>query len=573
MTAISGTNVASPLAPFTTDDDYATHDAKYGKGGWREVADNTERDAIKSGRLRAGMHVYVRGTGKTWKRNEANNGWDDVTPPTATELAALTTPIQFVTDLPRGIYSIAKDGFVMSVSPFSDQIDPIAFITDLPAGHYVTDANGLIVATTLSADQTIAFLTDMQPGHYVLGRDGKILWSSPDASVAPIDPLIWSNRLWETRRLIAKLRFGFNGQMDIMAVGDSFTYLYWLFYLTYILQKELGDAGPGWMQFRQDRSCANANGPGYAVSVSGTWIDANVGKATADLGSIYANSDDATVTASGPGFVRNLSGVTTRSHSDINEAWLHYIPHSGAVAQYRWNNTGAWTDIDLSVGSNGIEQVNLLATGGPISGDWRLDIRQKTGAAKIELSGVNLKSDAPGVRVHKCGVNGATTANWLAPNQATQARAWDFLAPKLVTILLGSNDQAANLDPDEWVSYSDASAELKVQLVDRVRAARPVADVLFISPYENVIDDNSDTARDLPMTVMNASVRKRMHTKKVPHLLLQPIFGDACDRGDYAYNGKRPLLQTSDPIHPSEANGAPVLASAVAEILLYRGIQ
>ena len=37
MSNIKGTNVASPIVPFTTDDTYATHEAKYGKGGFRTV--------------------------------------------------------------------------------------------------------------------------------------------------------------------------------------------------------------------------------------------------------------------------------------------------------------------------------------------------------------------------------------------------------------------------------------------------------------------------------------------------------------------------------------------------------
>jgi hypothetical protein len=37
MANIQGTNVAAPVVPFTTEDIYATHDAKYGKGGYRSV--------------------------------------------------------------------------------------------------------------------------------------------------------------------------------------------------------------------------------------------------------------------------------------------------------------------------------------------------------------------------------------------------------------------------------------------------------------------------------------------------------------------------------------------------------
>lgn len=61
MSAVPGTNVAAPVVPFTTEDSYPTHDAAYGKGGWREAASTAERDAIPLGRQRVGMIVNVVG--------------------------------------------------------------------------------------------------------------------------------------------------------------------------------------------------------------------------------------------------------------------------------------------------------------------------------------------------------------------------------------------------------------------------------------------------------------------------------------------------------------------------------
>lgn len=72
MSNILGTNIASLVAPFTTDDTYPTHDSLYGLGGWREVPDTGTRDAIPASRKRNGMVVYVQGdqayvwNGTTW---------------------------------------------------------------------------------------------------------------------------------------------------------------------------------------------------------------------------------------------------------------------------------------------------------------------------------------------------------------------------------------------------------------------------------------------------------------------------------------------------------------------------
>lgn len=59
MTNIKGTNVASGIVPFTTEDNFPTHYSKYGKGGWREVNTIAERDDIPEARRSVGMIVYV----------------------------------------------------------------------------------------------------------------------------------------------------------------------------------------------------------------------------------------------------------------------------------------------------------------------------------------------------------------------------------------------------------------------------------------------------------------------------------------------------------------------------------
>ena len=56
---ILGTNIASAVVPFTTADQFPTHHALYGKGGWRSVLTTVDRDAIPTPRLEDGMVVYV----------------------------------------------------------------------------------------------------------------------------------------------------------------------------------------------------------------------------------------------------------------------------------------------------------------------------------------------------------------------------------------------------------------------------------------------------------------------------------------------------------------------------------
>ncbi|MEO0075010.1 MAG: hypothetical protein ABIK31_02745, partial [candidate division WOR-3 bacterium] len=57
--SIPGTNIIDSIVPFTNFDNYPTHLAIYGKGGWRTVNSIAERDAIPSERREEGMVVHV----------------------------------------------------------------------------------------------------------------------------------------------------------------------------------------------------------------------------------------------------------------------------------------------------------------------------------------------------------------------------------------------------------------------------------------------------------------------------------------------------------------------------------
>ena len=66
MADLKGTQVAAAIVPFTDLDTYATHDAEYGKGGFRSVDTNEKRDAIPAARKVKGMVVRVNDTGLHW---------------------------------------------------------------------------------------------------------------------------------------------------------------------------------------------------------------------------------------------------------------------------------------------------------------------------------------------------------------------------------------------------------------------------------------------------------------------------------------------------------------------------
>jgi hypothetical protein len=66
MALIPGTNVAAPIVPGSTDDVFPTHDAQYGRGGYRAVANVAERDAIPTERRSVGMVVRDASTNVEW---------------------------------------------------------------------------------------------------------------------------------------------------------------------------------------------------------------------------------------------------------------------------------------------------------------------------------------------------------------------------------------------------------------------------------------------------------------------------------------------------------------------------
>jgi len=81
MVNLSGTNIASGIVPFTSDDNFPTHYSQYGKGGWRETSTISERDSIPEARRVVGMSVYVVATDKLYilKGGITNDKWVEFT--------------------------------------------------------------------------------------------------------------------------------------------------------------------------------------------------------------------------------------------------------------------------------------------------------------------------------------------------------------------------------------------------------------------------------------------------------------------------------------------------------------
>lgn len=74
--AIEGTvPVTGPIAPTSELDIFASHEEQWGRGGYRTVANATERNAIPALRRKAGMLVRTEDDGNYWRLDPDLTTW------------------------------------------------------------------------------------------------------------------------------------------------------------------------------------------------------------------------------------------------------------------------------------------------------------------------------------------------------------------------------------------------------------------------------------------------------------------------------------------------------------------
>lgn len=162
MAELKGTQVAAIVVPFTDADKYATHDAEYGKGGFRSVSTIEDRDAIPVERKTEGMIVRVTANGLNyeWK----NNAWVEWLPKgnividTALN-ATSTNPVQ------NKVITTRVQTIEMSIALLSENIRNIPIITvdtvwnatsDNPASSKAIESTISPIRTTANSAKSIA---------------------------------------------------------------------------------------------------------------------------------------------------------------------------------------------------------------------------------------------------------------------------------------------------------------------------------------------------------------------------------------------------------------------------------
>lgn len=118
-----GTVLLAPIIPNDTADEFPTHYAEYGKGGWRSVATTDERDAIPADRRESGMAVRVLADDITYILGDDLTTWSAST--VAVDAADVTyTPansIHWTDSEDPGDVNEALDDLASRVSGIEDQ--------------------------------------------------------------------------------------------------------------------------------------------------------------------------------------------------------------------------------------------------------------------------------------------------------------------------------------------------------------------------------------------------------------------------------------------------------------------
>ena len=162
MTNLRGTNIAAGIVPFTDSDQFASHYARYGQGGWRSVDTLEDLDLIADDRLEKGMAVYVTSeekvfiltdidssttpVEKTWTELETGGNTIQVeTLPTPTSVIEGTI-VEYIGETETGEPE-AVVAFINTTNPCEVTIDQENFETMLASftGHTVEELENLSV--------------------------------------------------------------------------------------------------------------------------------------------------------------------------------------------------------------------------------------------------------------------------------------------------------------------------------------------------------------------------------------------------------------------------------------------
>jgi hypothetical protein len=367
----------------------------------------------------------------------------------------------------------------------------------------------------------------------------------------PIGPTYGAWLLQETRLRLRQLLLGESAQLVICILGDSYSQNVsrWVGPFAQTLIAEYGLAGVGWLGF-----------PWLTAPFTGTWSAGNQ-PVNMDRGACFGNQVticqligawDCTYRQTVDA-VPSL-GLVTSSTAGAYARWNFPAGHNAAELFYGGDGTGvirvSWDD-----GATYSADIALTTTGGgsvllPGLPATAATARLRVMSGNVALAGVDMRSNAPGIRVQKIASSGSHSQHWSSMPAAGWSAAIGKLAPHLSILLFGTNDQP-------WFDGNGFANQLAT-VVGNIRAARPACDILLSTPPENQRTNNVR-----PMAELASAQRRLAVQSACAHLDLQYYFGSPANYA-FAYaaaNPERPWFN-ADLIHPEPATGGRVIADA-----------
>lgn len=334
----------------------------------------------------------------------------------------------------------------------------------------------------------------------------------------------------ETRQRLGCRRLAVASNFDVGLFGDSYTHLQtrWSGLAATYLKSTFGNGGIGWVGFGypSDAQFGLINGSidgSITFSKTGTWTTAYATSDSPDLCSVTSVDYATPAVFKANGFASGLSAMSL-------------LTIGSGVYAYSVDGGSTYSNIDVSAG--GVVSTALTVPGTA----FNLWIKPISGT--VQFCGVNAKTSASGVRVHKLAATGSSALQWSAANAANFQAGVTSLNLNLCVVMLGANDQNSSTSFVNYRTYLDT-------LISRIKTALPLADVLLMAQPENQL------GKVIPMAGYSEVARDIASRRQCAFVDLQSLYGQS--PADYASTSARNWFN-ADNLHPDPANngGVPI---------------
>lgn len=411
----------------------------------------------------------------------------------------------------------ADDIYIVGFAAYKN--DTASHIVDT---SYFEDA---LQITEKNVENKIANIVNARPAYYGLENLRETRW-----------------RLRSLREAVA----GVNASLTIAMIGDSYTHNNGRY--AFKVAKAL------WRKYQSDITTPNGYGFISFGGVGGSLPNGSIqwnayAKAVAGSGTIDVSSygtgggpDTCQAVLSSGAIIYLDGGITT------NRGISYTLMFEGGTGSVQWSfDDGAtWSNVlDLSTYPSGLQtyEIDVSAFASVANKPFRIKaVTQST------IYGINavLKNTA-GIVVHKLGATGTRAQQWATVDATRWKAGLSVLAPNLVMIMHGTNDQTSSRTKAQF------KADIKT-IMDRAIEVNPVADILLMAPPEN------QRGLATKISTYADAMYELAQEYKCAYLDMQPHFG--VNPSDYAFGSLRPLF-ASDGIHPEPNTGGYAMKDAV----------